>query len=649
MKKRLSWVLAVALLLLGITSLALCVVLFADGRTAMCVAAGMVLLCALIMFVVILVMNKDIAKYVTKMDKSVEAINREAFYDFPVPIIITDDEDRIIWYNKRFEEKFFDDDRAYGLPLTNLVGNNLAKVYSQNGACVRIFDRYYNVYAKKSDTSPLSIIRLTDVTDRVLLEEEYNAQKKTVLIMTVDNYDDAFQNSKESDKASVQAQIEQIFERFIEHTNGVLHKISNDRFFAVIEERHLTQIIDGKFDILDEIRSIQLGGRPCVTLSIGVGRGAKTLAESEVYAKQALDMCLGRGGDQAAVKTDSGFEFFGGISKAVEKSNRVRSRIIATALRELADSCGTVYLMGHNLADFDAVGSCIGLCGAFRSVGKEAYVVVDPEKNLAKKLIEYITASGEGDYFKSCEQAVNEITPESLLIICDTHNPNFLDSKELYEKAKTVVVIDHHRKMVNFIDNSVIFFHEPFASSACEMATELVQYFGVDCRISVADAEALLSGINLDTKNFVMRAGTRTFEAAAYLKKLGADTVTVKGFFSDSLETYRERSKLIQSAELFHGCAIATTDSEKPELILAAAQAADELLGINGVKASFVVYHLDGQSRVSARSLGSFNVQLIMESVGGGGHQTMAGAQLNLSVEETVDKIKSAIEDFIIA
>lgn len=649
MKKRLSWVLTVALLLLGITSLALCVVLFADGRTAMCVAAGMVLLCALIMFVVILVMNKDIAKYVTKMDKSVEAINREAFYDFPEPIIITDDEDRIIWYNKRFEEKFFDDDRAYGLPLTNLVGNNLAKVYSQNGACVRIFDRYYNVYAKKSDTSPLSIIRLTDVTDRVLLEEEYNAQKKTVLIMTVDNYDDAFQNSKESDKASVQAQIEQIFERFIEHTNGVLHKISNDRFFAVIEERHLTQIIDGKFDILDEIRSIQLGGRPCVTLSIGVGRGAKTLAESEVYAKQALDMCLGRGGDQAAVKTDSGFEFFGGISKAVEKSNRVRSRIIATALRELADSCGTVYLMGHNLADFDAVGSCIGLCGAFRSVGKEAYVVVDPEKNLAKKLIEYITASGEGDYFKSCEQAVNEITPESLLIICDTHNPNFLDSKELYEKAKTVVVIDHHRKMVNFIDNSVIFFHEPFASSACEMATELVQYFGVDCRISVADAEALLSGINLDTKNFVMRAGTRTFEAAAYLKKLGADTVTVKGFFSDSLETYRERSKLIQSAELFHGCAIATTDSEKPELILAAAQAADELLGINGVKASFVVYHLDGQSRVSARSLGSFNVQLIMESVGGGGHQTMAGAQLNLSVEETVDKIKSAIEDFIIA
>lgn len=649
MKKRFSWVLTVALLLLGITSLALCVVLFADGRTAMCVAAGMVLLCALIMFIVIIIMNKDIAKYVTKMDRSVEAINREAFYDFPEPIIITDSDDKIVWYNKRFEEKFFEDDKAYGMPLTNLVGNNVAKIYSDTGACVRIFERYYNVYAKKSDTGPLSIIRLSDVTDRVLLEEKYNAQKKTVLIMTVDNYDDAFQNSKESDKASVQAQIEQIFEQFIEHTNGVLHKISNDRFFAVIEERHLKKIIEGKFDILDEIRSIQLGGRPYVTLSIGVGRGAKTLAESEVYAKQALDMCLGRGGDQAAVKTESGFEFFGGISKAVEKSNRVRSRIIATALRELAESCGTVYLMGHNLADFDAVGSCIGLCGALRSVGKEAYVVVDPEKNLAKKLIDYISASGEGDYFKSCEQAVGEIADDSLLIICDTHNPNFLDSKELYEKAKTVVVIDHHRKMVNFIDNSVIFFHEPFASSACEMATELVQYFGVDCRISVADAEALLSGINLDTKNFVMRAGTRTFEAAAYLKKLGADTVTVKGFFSDSLETYRERSKLIQAAELFHGCAIATTDSEKPELILAAAQAADELLGINGVKASFVVYRLDGQCRVSARSLGSFNVQLIMESVGGGGHQTMAGAQLDLSIEETVDKIKSAIEDFIIA
>ena len=223
-----------------------------------------------------------------------------------------------------------------------------------------------------------------------------------------------------------------------------------------------------------------------------------------------------------------------------------------------------------------------------------------------------------------------------------------MDSKELYEKAKTVVIIDHHRKMVNYIDNAVVFFHEPFASSACEMAAELIQYFGVECRITVADAEALLAGIMLDTKNFVMRSGARTFEAAAYLKKLGADTIAVKNLFSDTLNTYREKSKLIQSAALFHGCAIATTDSDASELRLAAPQAADELLGISGVKASFVLYMMDGVCYISARSLGGFNVQLIMEAIGGGGHQTMAGAQLNTSIEEAVEKVKRAIDEFII-
>ena len=302
--------------------------------------------------------------------------------------------------------------------------------------------------------------------------------------------------------------------------------------------------------------------------------------------------------------------------------------------------------MGHRYADFDAVGASIGLSGAFRSMSKQAFCVVDSERNLAKPLIQYMTDNGEGDIFISCEQALSEINDRSLLIICDTHSPDFVDSKELYEKAKTVVVIDHHRKMVNHIDNAVVFFHEPFASSACEMATELIQYFGVDCKISIADAEALLAGIMLDTKNFVMRSNARTFEAAAHLKRLGADTIAVKGLFSDTLATYREKSILIQSAQLFHGCAIAVTSSSEPELRLAAPQAADELLGITGVKASFVFYMVDGVCYISARSLGDYNVQLIMEAVGGGGHRTMAGAQLRMDIDEAQSLVKKAIEDF---
>lgn len=648
MKKRMSLPYRIALGVLILISLVFGVLLAINGHVLTGIAAAGVFISASVALVISAIFSGNITKYTTMMDKNIVAVSRETFYDYPEPIIIVDKDETVVWYNRCFEEKIFGDDRAYGINLSDLVGNNTSKIFAQSGATVKILDNYYNVCAKQSKSfeNEMSVIRFSDITDHVLLENEFKASRKTVLIMTIDSYEDVLQNAKESDKATVQVQIEQIFERFIESTNGVLHKSSSGRFYAVIEERHLSRIIERKFDILDEVRSIQIGDRTGVTLSIGVGRGAKTLAESEIYAKQALDMCLGRGGDQAAVKTDNGFEFFGGISKAVEKSTKVRSRIIAAALKELVLSCENVYIMGHRFADFDAVGASVGLCGAFRSLGRQAYCVVDPEKNLSKPLINYITDNGEGDIFKSCTEAVDEINEHSLLIICDTHNPDFVDSKELYEKAKTVVIIDHHRKMVKHIDNAVVFFHEPFASSASEMAAELVQYFGVDCKISVADAEALLAGIMLDTKNFVMRSGARTFEAASYLKRLGADTVAVKSLFSDTLETYREKSILIQSAALFHGCAIATTESSAPELRIAAPQAADELLGISGVKASFVFYMVEGVCYISARSLGDFNVQLIMEAVGGGGHQTMAGAQLEVSMKEAVALVKTAIDNF---
>lgn len=647
-KKRLPKSVIAALGLLILSSLVFGVVLIFQGTVLEIAVAVVVFLSAVAVLIMSLIIGSDITKYVTEMDKDIVSISRETFYDFPEPIIIADEDEKIVWYNKSFEERLFGEDRAYALPLSDLVGNNTSKIFAQSGAIVKILDRYYRVSARQSEAYGLSVIKFSDVTDHVMLENEYKASKKTVLIMMIDNYDDLLQNAKESDKANVQVQIEQIFERFIENTNGIIHKVSNDRFYAIIEERHLSRIIERKFDILDEVRSIQVGDRTSVTLSIGVGRGAATLAQSEAYAKQSLDMCLGRGGDQAAVKTPNGFEFFGGISKAVEKSTKVRSRIIATALKELAENSETIYIMGHKYADFDALGSSVGLCGAFRSMGRQAYCVIDPEKNLSKTLIDYLKQNGEESYFMSCETAIEKINEKSLLVICDTHNPDFVDSKALYEAAKTVVIIDHHRKMVNHIDNAVVFFHEPFASSTSEMATELIQYFGSECKISICDAEALLAGIMLDTKNFVMRSGARTFEAAAHLKKLGADTVAVKNLFSDTLNTYREKSILIQSATLFHGCAIATTESEAPELRLAAPQAADELLGIIGVKASFVIYRMDGICHISARSLGGFNVQLIMEAIGGGGHQTMAGAQLDIPVSEAVKKVKDAIDNFII-
>ncbi len=646
MKKRLS-ILIIPLLLLMAVSGASAVVLYLSGLHYAAAAAALTVICDLAVIAITVLTLQNVARYVTGMDKNILKICREEFYDYPSPIIISDPSKAIIWYNRSFEEHIFGGDRVYGIPLEELLGNNISKFYSDSGAVVKILDRHYRVKAKEHE-SGLSIVSFNDCTQQVELEREYRASRKTVLLIAVDNYEEVLQNSKESDKAGFRVQIEKLFEHFIENTNGILHRLSTDRFYCIIEERHLGPIIERKFDILDEARSISLGERSSVSLSIGVGRGGRDLAESEKFARQALDMCLGRGGDQAAVKTENGFDFYGGVSKGIEKSTKVRTRVIATALLELASGCQNIYIMGHRFADFDAVGAAAGLCGAFRSMGKNAYCVIDMEKNLSKSLVEHISERCGKDYFKPIGDARLEMGDRDLLIICDTHKASMLDSKELYEQAKQVVVIDHHRMMVDHIANAVVFFHEPFASSACEMCTELIQYFGPDCKISIAEAEALMCGIMLDTKNFVMRSGARTFEAAAYLRKLGADTVTVKRLFADSLETYREKSVLIQSAKLFHGCAIAVTDSASPELRLAAPQAADELLGIIGVKASFVIYRIDNIAYISARSMDSFNVQLIMEAIGGGGHQTMAGAQIEATLEEAEEMVRNAIEDFLI-
>ena len=646
MKKRLH-MLWIPMIVLAVVTIAASIVFYIDGSYVAAAAAVLVLLCVAVLCAMVVIIDRNVIRYATSIDRDISKTVREEFYDYPEPIVLADQDHVIVWYNRCFEDKIFGDDRVYGINLSELVGNNVAKIYSDSGATVKILDRYYRVTADESKTG-LSIISFIDISSHVALEQEYKASRKTVMIIAVDNYEEVLQNSKESDKASFRVQIEKLFERFIENTNGIIHKLTNDRFYCIIEERHLAPIIERRFDILNEARSISLGERSNVTLSIGVGRGAKTLAESENYARQALDMCLGRGGDQAAVKTENGFEFFGGVSKGIEKSTKVKTRLIATALKEHVLSSDNIYIMGHRLADFDCLGASVGLCGAFRSMGKNAFCVLDLEKNLSKSLIAHVKEHCGNDFFKSVNDAKTELSDSDLLIICDTHNPDMLDSKELYESAKQVVVIDHHRKMVKHIDNATIFYHEPYASSASEMATELIQYFGNECHVSVAEAEALLAGIMLDTKNFVMRAGARTFEAAAYLKKLGADTVTVKRLFADSLDTYREKSILIQSAKLFHGCAIATTESNAPELRLAAPQAADELLGIIGVKASFVIYRVDSTCYISARSMDSFNVQLIMEAVGGGGHQTMAGAQLNTTIDEAVAKLKDAIEDYLV-
>lgn len=588
-------------------------------------------------------------RYILYITREITKTEKESLLNFPAPVAIIDDSKQIVWMNRDFDCYVLDETQAYKMFIGDLADFDFAKLYSDEGDKIKVNDRYYKVkaVANRGIDSKFALIYFDDITELHDMTLQYYESRPAVMIIAVDSYEDLMQDSRESEKARVSAELEQLMEKFIDSTSGLIRKFGSSRFLVVLEYRYLRRMIEGRFPILDKAREITIGERTTVTLSIGVGNGGKTLAENAEFAKQGLDMCFGRGGDQAAVKTGDGFEFYGGVSKGVEKQTKVRTRIIANALHDLVDESSRVYIMGHSLADLDAIGAAIGLCSVIRKLGAPAYVVVNPQKNLADQLIDYMKSKGAEDMFISPVYALDNTDESTLLVVVDTHNPDIVDSPELLSACSKVVVIDHHRRMVKSIENSVIFFHEPMASSASEMVAELVQYFGSECRLSPNEAEALLAGIMLDTKNFVMRTGVRTFEAAAFLRKLGADTVSVKNLFSSSIETYQQKSMLITNSELYNSCAIATAIATSPTMRIAAPQAADELLGIEGVAASFVLYEDSGRIHISARSLGGFNVQLVMEALGGGGHQTMAGAQLSGSLRDAKIQLINAIEDYI--
>lgn len=604
---------------------------------------------AFVVIVMTIISSGLLKKYIMRMTSEITKTEKESLYNFPAPVVIIDDKKQIIWMNKEFDAKVLTENEAYRMYIGDLADFDFEKLYSAKGNIVNLDDKYYRVKAisNEQNDAVLSMVYFNEITDFVELDFEYKQSRPSVMLVAVDNYEDLLQNLRESEKANVYAELEKLMESFFDTTTGVVRKLSSTQFLVVLEYRYLKTMIDGRFQILDKAREILVGERATVTLSIGVGLGGKTLAESAEFAKQGLDMCFGRGGDQAAVKTVNGFEFYGGVSKGVEKQTKVKTRIIASALKDLIRESNRVFIMGHANADLDAVGAAIGLCAVIRQMGTAAYVVVNPERNLATQLIDYMRPKEKDNFFIAPQTALEASDEGSLLVVVDTHNPDFVDSTELLSASHKVVVIDHHRRMVKAIDNPVIFYNEPLASSASEMVAELVQYFGNECRLSANEAEALLAGIMLDTKNFVMRTGVRTFEAAAYLRKLGADTVSVKNFFASSIETYQQKSMLITNSEIYKGCALATARATSPEMRIAAAQAADELLGIEGVNSSFVLYEADGRINISARSLGNFNVQLVMEELGGGGHQTMAGAQLDTSLREARYRLVAAIDGYI--
>ncbi len=587
--------------------------------------------------------SKSMKIMVKGIVQNTKGIDRRYLERFRFPVVAVDGDDNIIWYNTAFHENVCFGTEAFGMSVLPILGGRTAESFcNAKGGNVEVEKSKFTVYANRTDTG--SILYFFDDTYYKDIEKEYNDSRLSVAMIVLDN-GEAYDSEDEDDAVQITMQVESLLQRYAGDYNALYRKMAHGRYMLIFEERELTKIIETKFDILGKVRELSAGDLGA-TVSIGIGRGENDLRKSQASAKKALDMALGRGGDQAVILTDGEFEFFGGKSAGVERQSKVRVRVITRSIISAVQDSDRVIITGHKFSDLDCVGAAIGLYGAITtSIGKEAYIAVDYQTSMAKGLIDTYTAQKGDGVFISPEKALEMVNDNTLLIVVDTQSINRMENPKLYEMVDNIIVIDHHRMSVDHIENAIVFFHEPSASSAAEMCVELIDNFP-DSSIKKPEAEALLAGIILDTKNFVINSGARTFEAASFLKKHGADTVAVRQLFSDSIDIYRNKYKLVSTARIYKKCAIVIADEDMPDIRLIASKAADELLGLAGVNASFVVFRTDSNTlNISARSYGKRNVQIIMERLGGGGHHSMAAAQIkDSSFESAVRQLVESID-----
>ena len=562
----------------------------------------------------------------------------------PIPAMLIAD-GRVVWYNTIFREEVLNGTDAVTRPVDRLFPElDLAVCSRPHGQDLTVGDKRFTAYAGSAKGSRgTSLVYLVDDTVYKQTLEEYTASRPACLIIVIDSYDELFDDMKDSEQAKELEAINSLLEAYIGRSTGFLRKISNSRYIAVVEERDIQWMLQERFEILDQVRALHPGG--FTTLSIGVGHGGKNLQECHQMARESIDIALGRGGDQAAVKTVDGFEFYGGISHGVEKRSHVRSRIIANALCDLIKKSDSVIIMGHRMSDLDAVGSAIGVLRICKICGVPAVIAVNSDATLAGSLLKTFIDAGKGHNFIMPDQTLDVITPRTLLIVVDTYQKRLLESQKIYEKCKRVIVIDHHRMAVGHIDNPLLLYHEPYASSASELVCELLQFLPKEDNVTALEAQALLAGIMLDTRSFALHVGVRTFEAAAWLRSRGAQTADTKLLFNTSKEEYEARAHIVESAYIYKGCAIALSGELDAGMNVVLPMAANDLLTINGVDASFVAVAKNGGVNISARSMGALNVQVILEPLGGGGHLMMAGAQLHdCTLQDAETRIREQID-----
>lgn len=573
--------------------------------------------------------------------------------NMPLPYAIINNGKKIIVYNQGFRDIFRD--REIGdVPITDFFSDY--KLYI-NKQTVTFNDRYFEVYTEKcrvSDNSKASgskdvyAVTLVEVTENRKLLRIIEDIRTVAGLIYIDNYEEVIESIDESRVPILTALIEKRLNDFAAKTGGIIKKFEKDRFVFMLSRKSLEELKEKKFEILNEIKELRSGEHIPVTLSIGIGISDDSLDDAMKNARTAIDLALGRGGDQVLIKEGEKYLFYGGKSGEISHNARIRARVKADALKELMADSSNIYVMGHKNGDLDSLGSSIGIYAIARDVGKDCQIVIDNVSVGIKRLYQRIQEKNNYDeMFVSGAEALEKITDKTLVVIMDTHRQSMVENVQVLEKAKKVVVFDHHRKSTDFIENAVLIYHEPYASSTAELVTEMIQYIGV--KLKNLEADALLSGITVDTKNFAVKTGAITFEAAAFLRRNGADSVRVRLLFQNDLDAYKAKAVAVKDAEIYHdSIAISVCPSNVENSMLTAAQAADDLLNITGIKASVVLCEQGDIVHLSARSFGDINVQVIMEKLGGGGHLGVAGAQLRgTDIESARLLLKEKIDEYL--
>ncbi|ARK24879.1 hypothetical protein SporoP37_09505 [Sporosarcina sp. P37] len=592
-------------------------------------------------------------KYIETLSYRMKKVGEEALLELPIGIILLNDNDKqlVEWVNP-FVSSIYPDKSWVGSSLYEINETFRQVTKEDNEQDVIILnDRSYRVYYKPEE----KLLYLFDVTERVKMQSLYYADRTTIGILLVDNYDELSQTMDDQTRSHMNSLVTSLVNQWADEYGIFVKRISSERFLAVFNEGTLEKLEKTKFALLDTVRENTSKHSVPLTLSIGVGTGTTSLTELGELAQSSLDLVLGRGGDQVAIKHHDGkLKFYGGKTNPVEKRTRVRARVISHALRDLIQDSDRVFVMGHKMPDMDAIGASIGVRKMARMNGVEGYVVVNFDQLDASvsRLMDEVQKDEElYDHMLMPEEALELMTERSLVVIVDTHKPSMVIEEKVLENAQKVVLIDHHRRGEEFISNTVLVYMEPYASSTAELVTELLEYQPKNEKLTMLESTAMLAGIVVDTKSFTLRTGARTFEAASYLRTNGADTVLVQRLLKEDIATYIERSKLIETVE-FAGngeIAIAKGQDEVVHSSVLIAQTADILLTMQGISASFVVAKRDdGKIGISARSLGELNVQVIMEDLGGGGHLTNSACQLAAdTIEQAVDMLKSTIDQYV--